>query len=585
MQHEQQELGTAVGSPPARPALPLASRDDPTRFLCAAAHLDPDFAEAAIREFLVEPTRSVAPSPGVNAAVVLDAAVAARARTKLRDFVLAGLFLLCLITLVVGGSTYAMVFGVAVAVLAAASRHPAVRRMLGERALRVAHTAFGSVVLVVSLVYWIAAISALSGPAGDTFSRLSTVDGGSPGWSIASVVLVWLMLVVLLADEIHVWQLITERFRRGGLGVGVVAPQERGGRYARALAHYASAADAPQDPQGSHTPVTVYRGFHPFVGAGVEVRPWSMAIPLRSGEQPGENGARPLTTDHLYRTVRADIATLRAATSLSPGHRLAELRISDRVVVPAEELVDHVLVQDRDALNLLSTLDAVPARTLPRWQADALARGAREWARYYLCLELETWDRELVLSVFVHFAMDEQTLYLEWTPCVLAPIRQRYRRIDTWRHSLGTPVAAAIAAWVDLPVGIFGRVLHAGGPIRPLPNEHGRINPDRYGALQSLREMAADTDVRNYFQLADIERYLKVIEDRFVRSVGRILHEHGYSSELFTSRAESVINNNNFFSSTFLGGNFAGPVNTGTNTGRMTGSGTIAGQPAATPKR
>src|SRR5439155_5742975 len=62
-----------------------AARDDTTRYLCAAAHLSSDYADRAIREFLVEPTRPVPPSPGTDAAAVLNEAVAARARRILRD--------------------------------------------------------------------------------------------------------------------------------------------------------------------------------------------------------------------------------------------------------------------------------------------------------------------------------------------------------------------------------------------------------------------------------------------------------------------------------------------------------------------
>ncbi|MGH3858273.1 MAG: hypothetical protein ACRDSQ_01465, partial [Actinokineospora sp.] len=63
-------------------------RDDTTRYLCAAAHLDPGYATEAIKEFLVEPTRAVPPSPGVDAGAVLTEAVAARTRRKLVDLAL-----------------------------------------------------------------------------------------------------------------------------------------------------------------------------------------------------------------------------------------------------------------------------------------------------------------------------------------------------------------------------------------------------------------------------------------------------------------------------------------------------------------
>src|SRR5262249_34906563 len=65
-----------------------SARDDTTRYLCAAAQLSSDFSNAAISEYLVEPTRPVPPSPGFDVAVVLNEAVAARARRIVRDTVL-----------------------------------------------------------------------------------------------------------------------------------------------------------------------------------------------------------------------------------------------------------------------------------------------------------------------------------------------------------------------------------------------------------------------------------------------------------------------------------------------------------------
>ena len=64
--------------------------DTTTRYLCAAAHLDRDFADTAIREYLVEPTRAVPPTPGLDAVAVLREAVAARSRCKIRDAATAG---------------------------------------------------------------------------------------------------------------------------------------------------------------------------------------------------------------------------------------------------------------------------------------------------------------------------------------------------------------------------------------------------------------------------------------------------------------------------------------------------------------
>lgn len=486
----------------------VVRRDETTRFLCAAMHLNAELADDAIREFLVEPTRAVAPSPGVDSWQVLNQAVAARTRGEVRDGVLSSLALLSLFLLV----------------------------------------------------------TSLAGASGSLFAVF--------------IVLLLVMLVVLIIDEVIVWRLITDQF-----GAGSAPGGEAGGRwagqsqntrsvkFAAGLARYQS--DTGEQVDSTHTPVIVYRGYHPFVGAGTEFQPWSMAIPLeRPGNKEDDTGgqetgtATRLTTDVLYRSVREEIEKLKRATPLSPSRRLAELRILDQVVVPAEELVDHYLAEDEQAKQYLPGLNGAPARFVSREQADVVAANSEEWARYYLCLQIETWDRDLVMSIFIHFAMDDETLYIEWTPCVLFPIKQSYRRIDGWPPSSATPVVKAIAEWVRLPRTIFSRLARVFSSMSTPPYDGvRRVDPDKYGARRSLREMAASGGVHNYFQLLDIERYRKIVQSQFNRTVGRILDEHGYSSQLFRRQVATTTNN-------FLGGNFAGPIVTGGNVGNTSG-GTI----------
>src|SRR5215207_6700667 len=90
-------------------------RDDTTRFLCGAAHRDEEFADSAIREYLVEATRSIPRSPGVNTGAVLREAVAARTRRKIRD----GLLLaLAVVVLFAASGTLLVVWLVAASIVA-----------------------------------------------------------------------------------------------------------------------------------------------------------------------------------------------------------------------------------------------------------------------------------------------------------------------------------------------------------------------------------------------------------------------------------------------------------------------------------
>ncbi|UFS99789.1 hypothetical protein [Nocardia huaxiensis] len=60
----------------------ISPHDEVTRYLASAAHFDDDLADQLVEEFLHEPKRAMAPSPGVRAEIVLREAVAARARRR-----------------------------------------------------------------------------------------------------------------------------------------------------------------------------------------------------------------------------------------------------------------------------------------------------------------------------------------------------------------------------------------------------------------------------------------------------------------------------------------------------------------------
>lgn len=78
-----------------------------------------------------------------------------------------------------------------------------------------------------------------------------------------------------------------------------------------------------------------------------------------------------------------------------------------------------------------------------------------------------------------------------------------------------------------------------------LPRRAGELVPDRYGAAQSIRELAADTEAHTYFQDADTERYVNIMDRALIRAVGQFLEERGYSVVEFTRMTDPVVNNYN----------------------------------------
>lgn len=521
-------------------------RDDTTRYLCAAAHMDPAFADGAIREFLIEATRPAPTSPGVDAAAVLGEAVAARTRRKLRDLALV-LLLAGLVFLV---TTEALVVWIVLAILI--SLPGKVARVWKQSPAKVAMYLIATVVLVVLVLSLIPQLLA------DLTGEQNVADGPyygalpestSDATKILMVVAVVTMLAVLTADRFVVWSHLSRRFWPNRLTR--VQPWLRDrpvfqlspGRQLTGLRRYAEPRPtmaAGDERAGPPVPLVVYRDFVPFVGAGMPEDPWSIAVPLERLPDTRTNGA--LTTAALYAGINQEIGSLRAANALSPGRRLRELSLGELVIVSADELIDHLA--EPAAADFLTAPGVAPYTMIGRARAEAIRSDPLEWARYYQCYQVETWDRDLVLTVFVHVAVGEGALYVEWTPCVLRPIRKKYRGIDVMSRSPLRPAARAVLDLLALPASVPGRLVHLLSFLRPLPRDRGVISPAMYGAAASLRELAADRDVHNYFQLADVDRYVKMLEGRLIRAVSRMMRGAGYSAASFDAQAAAVVNNN-----------------------------------------
>lgn len=490
-------------------------QDDDTRYLCAAAHLDERFADGVIREFLTEPTRAAPPDHGVRAGAVLAEAVAARARRKVRDTLLVVLFCGVLGTLWLSLVIAWVLIGVTVVVSA---------RLATGDTRRALPAVAGGFVATVSL-------GAL------LFSGV--VAAGSPAEVLAIVLLV-AMLGVLLVDEFVVWHHIEDRFRPGrtlpdptpaeltprarrvySFGAGHFLTQVR--RHLRERQRLL--APGPDDPVSDTgevpvpAQVVVARGSRVFVGAGEPYRPWSLAVPLRPRPDAEQT---TLTARALYERVDLAMDSLRDAVRLSPGGRFAGLLVSEQVVVTAAELIDDLGA----AGDFLAGPEVAPYPLLRGQRVRELRDDPLEWARYYLRFQVETWERDVVVSTFLHLAVNDTTLYVEWTPCVLLPIRQRYRAVDTAPDSPLAPVTRAVLRFLGLPMTVPARLRAVCTVIRPMrrPPPRGEM----YGVEHSMRELAADTGMRNCFQLADRGRYVTVLESRLLFALTEALEEAGY---------------------------------------------------------
>jgi hypothetical protein len=524
--------------------MPPGSADDTTRYLCAAAYLDPRFSTRAITEFLVEPTRPVPPSPGLDAGRVLTEAVRARARRKNYD----GLLVL-LMAVVIGLSwdnplLYGWIVLSVVLVVARAGKHTsATERPFNPKTL--------ALVAAVIVVVWLllAYSDEIFNSGSSSYSSRYYADvefddstGGDTARYVIGIVLAVVVLMVVTFERWSLWNLLTTRFKRfappapdSGSLTGLFTEDFRAqlGRYQQ-IDEFTGAPGAP---------LVVYRGYKPFVGAGFRRDAWSMAIPLERLEDDETDPAerRELTTETLYEEIRGAIGDLRRSAALSPDGRLGGLTVTEAVFTPAAELVDHL--GEGEAAAYLPDIEYPPHTRLTEADVERIRREPKEWARYYLCFQVETWDRDLVLTTFLHLAVDDTTLYVEWTPFMLPPIRADYRAVDKMRQESLRPYGQGLLSWLELPASLPGRIANLASWIRQPRREAGVLDPERYGAASTLRELGSVNLFTDYFQLVDIERYEKIIESRLLPTIGKLLGDAGFSTAKFDEQAAVVINN------------------------------------------
>lgn len=527
------------GAPVERPERP----DDTTRYLCAAVHLDPAYGNRALKEFLAEPTRPVPPSPGLDAGRVLAEAVRARIRSKSFDAVL---LLIAILFLILTWGTVLLVLWVVVAVVLALPGWLNKAGMTDNT--KVSPKAIIGAFVVVAAAYFLATYGdELFDTDEYRYARSEDFGASSGGETAKTVIAVFLALAalgVLAAQRWSTWQLLTTQFSRGARDFhrqddsATTSPLVED--FTAQLARYRSQNTTDPAPPG-YAPLIVHRGYNPFVGSGLHRPSWSMAIPLESLPDDEVDEREPLTTASMYAGIRHAVEVLRTGDALSPDGRLGQLKVFDAVFVPAAELVDHF--NSPDSTPYLPDPESAPNSYLTAQDVERVRLQPKEWARYYLCFQVETWDRQLVMTTYLHVAVNETTLYLEWTPCVLPPVRARYQAVDKMHTTSAKPFLQALLDWLKLPATTPLRAFNVFSWIRSPRREAGVLDPDRYGSLKSLRELAADNHLDNYFQLVDIERYDKIIESRLLPAISKKLRAAGYSEAKFEQQAAVVINN------------------------------------------
>lgn len=314
------------------------------------------------------------------------------------------------------------------------------------------------------------------------------------------------------------------------------------------------------EQQGGRSEIVFARErYEPFVGAGWSRDDWTTAellVPrkadptLQAYLQDGEDDEEPVEQPPVIPFTVAEITEYVA--------RRLESELRDDA--PYGEQVEHLVVERRK----YSRAGALPVKKrlfwhwrgvllLPPDAPEVAAFGFANQEKYdaareYLCIRVGAWDQEIVTSVFVGFDLRGNTLYSEFYPYVMPPVKASFHLVDRLpRHlggsvllrmavgiPLGLPRKAYLAAWQSARAG----VRRLKGLMRATVGLVGVVDASEFrlgqyavalvdtGAKVSLRELAASSAYHHFFQKADDEKYVKIVQRRLLEVVRDFLIEH-----------------------------------------------------------
>lgn len=343
----------------------------------------------------------------------------------------------------------------------------------------------------------------------------------------------WLFFGFLVAWAIVLWDILSATYL---VVVKRLNPQSFSSHMAPLPSdpqHARRIEELARDQRGN---LTVYSGFLPFSGAGLDVGGWSFLVDLRKGREDvfGERStANEPTPRELYEGVERSLGAL----------EMSNIEIRDRLFVSGSDIrEDRALLPN----PLGPPLSWVDPRVLSHFMVSPTHR-----IRHYRCIEIVDWRGELVVSLFLRFTVRNGRLFCELNKFVLFPLKEELHRLNHLGGGLRPRHVLSMAARsLLLTPGLSFRAPKV--IFRPLSRDLETSNSAKhvekdpffdYGAPVTALDRVRSARYRRYFQLLDKEMYDKVLERTVLDSIVETLDQHGVDTAEIAERRTTIINN------------------------------------------
>jgi hypothetical protein len=297
------------------------------------------------------------------------------------------------------------------------------------------------------------------------------------------------------------------------------------------------------------TNVTVYSGYDPFVGSGLDASSWSVAVDLDKGKE--EFGKRRTPKAVELRALRERVTTT-VVDSRIEGLAVEDvLHVSGDVVHDsATEVGEHGDVPILPGGPLTRPVGRLDPGVVRRFGDLASER----W-RHYQRIQITAWGGEVVMSVFVRFSVVGSRLYAEANYRVLMPVKHEWRRVDELTR---VPTGAQIldllghAGWSTLPALILAGPRLAGEAWRRWVQEPFQDRRERtaladgavvdYGTLLTVRQRGGARTSSRHFQRLDWEMWTKLLDRAILDTLVAVLDENDVDTSDLVDRQTALLN-------------------------------------------
>jgi hypothetical protein len=539
---------------------PAGRMTNATRYLCAAAYLNPVYTYTVIRE-LVSSNRAVAPSVGIDLAPIMRHCLRARNLQLARDIVLSvllliGLFVATGVTLGLLALCFLIGFLPSVNWARKSMRYK-IAAIVGSIAV------VGGTLALLFVIYVIVFIgSILHGltSSNDTFGGTAPAPSGLSGLLLA-IVLVGPGLVVAMAATQVVYTYVGSRTLCDELGPD--ARPRRPRTHGQLVESRIAQVEAAQNGN-----VLLYSGPNPFIGTGDRTRAWSIAVELRgpgdrdrreSSQRPRRPGAYvSIDPVELHQVIRARLLNLKDG-ALPPNEQLQALTVQDHIVG---------LGQHRWDSPLIDPATSVPYSEASQEAVHAMIRHPQGGVRYYqrmsVCDEgqpiwsgqrkvMDGSDQDISASAFVYAAVEGHMFYLEFVSTAMPPIDPHFHLVDLLPKV--TPGRFMARVLQDAFSSIFRDLIYS--PVQAVRSlkaiaREGRTYQEQSAAAQeylygnvgarvSVRELGAARNFVNYIQRLDAEKYTKLTERLVTDTVLEFLASKGVDTSAYESGITNMI--------------------------------------------